>query len=88
MFKVNEDQLPSVLAKLFDRIKESGILPSEWKNGVIVKRPKKGDLSDCGNWRGVTLTQVALKVFCRILLNRMETVVDAMLREEQAGFSQ
>ena len=55
MFKVDEDRLPLVLANLFNKIKESGMVPSEWKNGVIVKISKKGDLIDCGNWRGITL---------------------------------
>ena len=42
-------RLPLILVKLLNKIKESGMIPSEWKNGVIVKIPKKGDLSDCGN---------------------------------------
>ncbi len=86
MFKVDEDRLPLVLVKLFNKIKESGMLPSEWKKGVIVKIPKKGDLSNCGNWRGITLSPTALKIFCKVLLNRMEPVLDGILREEQAGF--
>ena len=55
MFKVDEDRLPLGLVNLFNKIKESGMVPSEWKNGVIVKISKKGDLIDCGNWRGITL---------------------------------
>ena len=47
MFKAEEDRLPLILVKLLDKIKESGMIPLEWKNGVIVKIPKKGDLSDC-----------------------------------------
>ena len=49
MFKVDEDRLPLILVKLLNKIKENGMIPSEWKNGVIVKIPKKGDLSDFGN---------------------------------------
>ena len=29
--------------------------PQEWRDGIIVKLPKKGDLGDCNNWRGITL---------------------------------
>ena len=50
MFKADEDRLPLILVKLLNKIKESGMIPSVWKNGVIVKIPKKGDLSDCENW--------------------------------------
>ena len=66
--------------RLLNKIKESGMIPSEWKNGVIVKVPKKGDLSDCGNWRGITLSPIALKIFCKVLLNRIELVLDGVLR--------
>ena len=52
---------------------------------MIVKIPKKGDLSDCGNWRGITLSPIALKILCKVLLNRIEPVLDGVLREEQAG---
>ncbi|CAH8644526.1 unnamed protein product [Heterobilharzia americana] len=30
-------------------------LASDWKKGYLVKLPKKGDLSVCKNWRGITL---------------------------------
>ena len=86
MFNVDEDELPLVLVNLLNKIKEGGMLLSEWKNGVIGKIPKKRNLSDCGNWRGITLSPIALKIFCRVLLNRMESVLDGILRKEQAGF--
>ena len=86
MFKVEEDGLVYYLRRLFNEIWVTGIVPSSWKNGVIVKVPKKGDLSQCGNWRGITLSPIALKIFSIILLNRLEPVVDSILRDEQAGF--
>ncbi|XP_047111837.1 uncharacterized protein LOC124788611 [Schistocerca piceifrons] len=30
----------------------------EWENGLVVELPKKGNLSDCNNWRGITLLSV------------------------------
>ena len=86
IFKVEEDGLVFILRKLFNEIWVTGIVPSDWKDGVITKVPKKGDLSLCGNWRGITLSPIALKIFSRILLNRLEPVVDGILRDEQAGF--
>ena len=74
------------MTKLFNKIRVTGLIPSAWKNGVIVKVPKKGDLSECGNWRGITLSSIALKVFCSVLLNRLEPVVERILRDEQAAY--
>ena len=46
----------------------------------------KGDLTECGNWRGITLTSVPSKVFRRVLVDRIRDGVNNKLRDEQAGF--
>ena len=86
MLKIETEFTPKLLQKIFHRIWESENLPEEWKTGLIVKLPKKGDLTDCGNWRGIMLLSVTSKVFSRIVLNRMNTEVDKLLRKQQAGF--
>lgn len=48
--------------------------------------PKKGNLGDCNNWRGVTLLSTPGKVFSSVLLQRLKTEVDNILREEKASF--
>ena len=60
--------------------------PSLWKKGLIVKIPKRGDLRECKNWRGVTLLPVASKVMGRVIIKRTQRGVDHVLRKEQAGF--
>ena len=59
-----------------------------WNCGLIVKLLKKGNLTDCGTWRGITLLSVPAKVMGRVLfiITRLHDAVDGMLREEQAGF--
>ena len=51
-----------------------------------MKLPKKGDLTECNNWRGVTLMVVAAKVLGRIIITRIRDGIDDKLRQEQAGF--
>src|SRR5579871_1749783 len=63
-------------------------MPDEWKEAHLIKIPKKGDLSECGNYRGISLLSIPSKVFSRILLKRIKTETDCKLREEQAGFRQ
>ena len=70
---------------IFSNIWENEEAPEEWKSGLIVKLPKRGDLTTCDNWRGVTLLSLTSKVFSRILLDRFSTTVD-ISRNEQAGF--
>ena len=54
----------------------------------VVKLPKKGSLKECANWRGIILLSIPGKVFSRVLLERMKKEVEAILRDEQAGFRQ
>lgn len=62
-------------------------VPIEWKEGYLIKLPKKGDLSSCSNYRlGITLLSIPGKMFNRVLLNSMTDAIDPQLREQQAGF--
>ena len=61
-------------------------VPENWTKGMVVKLPKKGNLANCNNWRGITLLSVPGKVFSSILIQRLQTELDLTLREEQAGF--
>lgn len=51
------------LVTLCNKCWQSNTVPYDWKRGIIVRIPKKGDLSDCNNWRGITLLSVPGKVF-------------------------
>ena len=58
----------------------------KWKRGLIIKIPKKGNLRECKNWRGVTLLSVVSKILGRIVIDRIRMGFDCRLRKEQAGF--
>ena len=75
-----------ILHPLFEQIWNEEKFPEDWKEGHLIKLPKKGDLTNCNNYRGITLLVIAGKVFNRIILNRMKFAVDEKLRDNQAGF--
>ena len=68
------------------KIWEQEEIPTEWKEGYLVKLPKKGDMQDCKNYIGIMLLSVHGKVLNRVILDRLKTGVDAKLRDHQAGF--
>ena len=76
----------NVFTDLFIDIWTTNEIPRDWNKGLIVKISKKGDLQNCDNWRGITLLSMPSKIFCRVLLNRIEGAIDVNLRQEQAGF--
>ena len=86
LLQADSELTTDILSDLMNVIWEEETLPRDWQQGLIVKLPKKGDLSNCDNWRGITLLSVPSKVFCKILLQRIEGEIDKKLREEQAGF--
>ena len=86
MFKTDPLTATEILHPLFKKIWEDNALPSTWSEGTIVKILKKGDLTNCNNWRGITLLSIPSKIFSKIIMNRMKTSVDNTLRKEQAGF--
>ena len=75
-----------MLYELFGKIWEMNEIPDDWKEGYLIKLPKKGDLKECKNWRGIMLLSTAGKVLNRIILERLKVEVDKRFREEQAGF--
>ena len=86
LLKADTTLTARALHKLFTSIWQSEAVPRDWCKGLIIRIPKKGDLRNCDNWRGVTLLSIPSKIFCRILLCRIDKVLDPILREEQAGF--
>ena len=74
------------LYDLFYKIWNVETIPEDWCRGLIVKLPKKGDRTQCTNWRGITLLSVPSKIFCKIIQMRLSDAINTILREEQAGF--
>ena len=54
--------------------------------GCILPFPKKGDLGLAKNYRGITLTSIAGKIYNALLRNRIEPKIDNILRKNQNGF--
>ena len=63
-----------------------GEVVADWKNAEIVPIPKKGDLMQCDNWRGISLLDVAGKLFARIIKERLQVIAEHVLPESQCGF--
>ena len=50
------------------------------------KLPKKGDFGLAKNYRGITLTSIAAKIYNDLLRNHIEPKIDNILRKNQNGF--
>ena len=63
-----------------------GNTPQDWSKGLITPVYKKGEKLDPSNYRAITLLSIPVKVFCRMILNRIQVTIDNNLTEEQCGF--
>ena len=54
--------------------------------GCILHFTKKGDLRLAKNYRGITLTSIATKIYNALLRNRIEPKINNILRKNQNGF--
>ena len=72
------------LNALFDR----GIYPDKWNESIILPLYKKGNRSEPGNYRGISLCNVGSKVYSSIINNRLQqwATENNVTGEHQAGF--
>ena len=80
--KVEPKTTTAMLHLLFLQIWEMEKVPFKWKNGYVVKLPKKGHLGLCKNWMGIMLLSIPSKVFYRIIVERLKYALEHC---EQAG---
>jgi len=91
------DQIPAELIKAGDRTIWSAIhkliisiwnneeLPEEWKESIILPIYKKGDKTDCNNYRGISLLPTTYKM-SNILLSRLIPYAEKVIGDHQCGF--
>ena len=87
VLKHGGSELKSELLKLFNLCLEKGSLPQDMKDALIVTiYKKKGERSDCGNYRGISLLSIPGKILAKMILNRLLNLSEEVLPESQCGF--
>jgi hypothetical protein len=92
------DQIPAELIKAGGRTIRSEIhnlinsiwnkeeLPEQWKESIIAPIYKKGDKTDCSNYRGISLLSTTYKILSSILLSRLAPYAEEIIGEHQCEF--
>ena len=66
-----------VMLQLFQRVLDGKEIPNEWKTSVVEPIFKgKGDVMNCGLYRGVKLLEHGMKIIERVLERRIRSIVD------------
>eukprot|EP00057_Strongylocentrotus_purpuratus_P015986 XP_011670460.1 PREDICTED: uncharacterized protein LOC105441236 [Strongylocentrotus purpuratus] len=78
--------MAQILLKIINTAFSQGRTPVECSKGHITHVYKKGDKLDPANYIAITLLSVPAKVFCRMVLSRIQEAIKEHLSEEQCGF--
>ena len=74
-----------MLLDLLQKIFEQEKMPEEWRDSVIVPIFKeKGDIQDCGNYRGIKMISHTMKIWERVIDRRLRE--ETTIGEEQFSF--
>lgn len=61
-------------------------MPEDWRKGILCPVHKKGDITMCSNYRGITLLSTAYKIFSSILQQRIAPYAETIIGKYQCGF--
>lgn len=87
VFKYGGPNIKNRLFEIILLIWETESIPQDWKDAAISKLFKgKGDLSDCGAYRGIALLSAAGKILAHIINKRLNDIAERFLPESQCGF--
>ena len=75
------------LHEIFTGVWQNEEMMTDWNLAILIKLYKnKGEKQLCDNYRGISLLNVTSKIFSRIILNRIQQLIDRQLLEVQSGF--
>jgi hypothetical protein len=86
LIKAGGETLYSEIHRLICFVWNKEELPQQWKESIVVPIYKKGDKTDCNNYRGISLLSTAYKILSNILLARLTPYVNDIIGDHQCGF--
>jgi hypothetical protein len=86
LIQAGGNTLRSEIHKLINRMWNKEELPEQWMESIIVPNYKKGNKTDCSNYRGISLLSTSYKILSNILLSWFTPYVDEIIGDHQCGF--
>ena len=81
-YKANPNQAACFLQPLIREAWQYESFSSEWTDGISIKIPKKGNLLECDNCRGICVLPAVSKLILERVMDPLISIIDA----EQSGF--
>ena len=65
---------------------DSGEWPSAWTQSLIICIHKKGSIKNVDRYRTTILVSHMSKIMLKVVLRRLQPIVEELMSEERAGF--
>ena len=85
-FQVGCRTIRSEIHKIVNFIRRKEELPDELKEFIVVPFYKKGNKTDCSNYRGISLLPTTYRILSIILLSRLIPYIEEITGDHQCGF--
>jgi hypothetical protein len=86
LIQAGGETLRSEIHELIKLIWNKEELPHQWKESVVIPVDKKGDKTDCSNYRDIALLSNSYKMVSSILLYRLTPYAGEIIGDHQCGF--
>jgi hypothetical protein len=86
LIKAGGETLCSEIHRLICSIWNKEELPQQCKESIVIPIHKKGDKTDCNNYRGISLLSTAYKILYNIIPARLTPYVNDVIGNHQCGF--
>jgi len=88
LIKLLDDRGKAVLQKLFNKIYETGQYPDQWLTSTFIPLPKKNKARKCEDHRLISSMRHSLKLFLKIIHQRIFEKCEQNISDPQFGFRQ
>ena len=87
-YKFAATEIIDYLHELFNKLFDNGFYPNDWSESIILPLFKKGNVNDPNNYRGISLCNIASKLYSSVINNRIKFWIEInnITGEFQAGF--
>jgi len=86
LLKLGGESVVRALHKIIQVVWQTGKWPEDWTQSTFVPLYKKGDPTECANYRTISLISHSSKVLLKIILERIRAKVEFENDGTQAGF--
>jgi hypothetical protein len=86
LIKQGGHELLSRVYRILVAVWQSETMPEEWRTGLLIPLLKKGDPTQCSNYRGIMLLNTTHKILTSIIRKILTEHTETKLGEYQNGF--